>query len=292
MIFSIIKGNDESDNLLSRIDDQLINYYSEKAFTGNFRFPIRRCFGSAEKITVRAFLFGENMISIRNCKECGIEFKSTGPKPTFCSRNCQRNNRTTKLDIKKLAKLYESGLTQVEIAKQFNTTKKVISGAMRRNGIKAHTPQTSKLSAYKQNKVEYSAYKCAQARCLNSSKEGFHNYGGRGIQFRFSSFEDFLAEVGRRPSPAYSIDRINVDGHYEKGNVQWATKKEQARNRRGAKFITLNNETKTLAEWAEINKVKYNTVFSRLERNYCEQCLFKPSKPIVYCSHRFSTTAG
>ena len=70
-------------------------------------------------------------------------------------------------------------------------------------------------------------------RCTNPNKESYHNYGGRGIKIHpdWFDFRIFLADVGPRPSKAHSLDRINVDGNYEPGNVRWATSKEQALNR-------------------------------------------------------------
>lgn len=81
---------------------------------------------------------------------------------------------------------------------------------------------------------EYESFNAAKKRCNPLRKDKFPDHAGRGIEFRFNSFEEFLAEVGSRPEPKfdYSLDRIDNDGHYEPGNVKWATKKQQARNRR------------------------------------------------------------
>lgn len=76
----------------------------------------------------------------------------------------------------------------------------------------------------------------AKHRCTCSRTPAFKHYGGRGIEFRFATPEAFtrwvLDNLGPRPSLDHSIDRIDNDGHYEAGNLRWATKVEQMNNRR------------------------------------------------------------
>ncbi len=81
---------------------------------------------------------------------------------------------------------------------------------------------------------EWNSFHAAKKRCTNTNAKSYADYGGRGIEFRFKNFEEFYAEVGPRPEPKfdYSLERIDNNGHYEKGNVRWATKAQQARNRR------------------------------------------------------------
>jgi hypothetical protein len=78
---------------------------------------------------------------------------------------------------------------------------------------------------------EYSSFCNAKKRCNNPKEIGYANYGGRGIKFLFTSFEEFYAELGPRPTGT-SVDRIDVNDHYRPGNVRWATKQEQINNRR------------------------------------------------------------
>jgi hypothetical protein len=86
--------------------------------------------------------------------------------------------------------------------------------------------------------VEYKTWAAMLGRCRNPKHQAYKNYGGRGITVcdRWLTFENFLADMGRRPSKELSIDRINNDGNYEPGNCRWATRKEQIANQRKPKL--------------------------------------------------------
>lgn len=93
-----------------------------------------------------------------------------------------------------------------------------------RHGHAAHNTETR----------EYRSWHAMINRCTNPNVPNWEYYGGRGIRVCDSwrwSFEQFLADVGARPE-GQTLDRIDSDGHYEPGNVRWATPKEQARTRR------------------------------------------------------------
>lgn len=79
---------------------------------------------------------------------------------------------------------------------------------------------------------EYRVFRAAMNRCRNPNNPAYKDYGGRGIQFLFPTFESYLTELGRRPSEGMTVDRIDNNGNYEPGNVRWVTPFQQVHNRR------------------------------------------------------------
>lgn len=134
------------------------------------------------------------------------------------------------------------------------------------------------------NSPEYTSFHHAKHHCNNGKSMHYHCYGGRGIEFRFTSFLEFYNHIGPKPTPQHSLDRIDVNGHYEIGNVRWATKKEQADNRRTNHHITINGETLTVHQWADkVGMFAFN-IFSRISKGWCEQCAVLVPK-YGQCSH-------
>lgn len=89
-------------------------------------------------------------------------------------------------------------------------------------------------------------------RCNNPKKKDYKWYGAKGVkvcQEWMDSFSSFLEHVGRRPSPHHTIDRINVDGNYEPGNVMWATMEEQINNTTVVRMITIGEKTQSISAW-------------------------------------------
>lgn len=83
--------------------------------------------------------------------------------------------------------------------------------------------------------AEYRVWQMMKDRCLNERSTGYANYGGRGIRVCpewLSGFAPFIADMGAKPGPGFSIERIDNDGNYEPGNCRWATAKQQQGNTR------------------------------------------------------------
>jgi hypothetical protein len=118
---------------------------------------------------------------------------------------------------------------------------------------------------------EFGIWTAMKVRCMNRNAINYHDYGGRGISIceRWMKFENFYADVGKRPSASHSLDRFpNNDGNYEPGNVRWATDTEQHNNKRNNKLLTLNGETFSLAEWAQRKGIEYHCLSSRIKRGW------------------------
>lgn len=104
-------------------------------------------------------------------------------------------------------------------------------------------------------------------RCRNKNDSAYKNYGGRGIGVcaRWSIFENFLEDMGKRPSKKHSIDRFNNDGNYEPGNCRWATLTEQARNRRSSHFVMFGDSRMTIAELSSRTGIHFQTLLYRIK---------------------------
>lgn len=118
---------------------------------------------------------------------------------------------------------------------------------------------------------EYLAWRAMLDRCYKPNVKMYKRYGGRGIsvcsKWR-SSFENFLKDMGQRPSSDYSIDRINNNGNYAPKNCRWATRNQQSNNIRSNRRLRLKNKNHTIAEWSRKFGVSHATICSRLNRGW------------------------
>lgn len=122
--------------------------------------------------------------------------------------------------------------------------------------------------------AEYQTWISIRARCLNANNKLYKYYGGRGVgmcdRWR-NSYTAFLQDVGRKPFDGASIDRIDNNRSYEPGNVRWATQKQQCRNQRKTRWLTVGGVTRPLTEWAELANLNYKTIHTRLSAGYSDE---------------------
>lgn len=114
---------------------------------------------------------------------------------------------------------------------------------------------------------EYACWSNMRQRCLTPGATNYKDYGGRGIKVceRWkNSFENFISDMGMPPTPKHQIERRDNNGNYEPSNCYWATRKEQANNQRSNVILTLNGESKTVAQWADKAGLVYKTFYQRL----------------------------
>jgi hypothetical protein len=120
----------------------------------------------------------------------------------------------------------------------------------------------------------YGTWRAIVQRCTDHNCKSFPRYGGRGItvcdRWR-ESFENFLADMGDRPSPRHSIDREDNSKGYEPGNCRWATPEEQGRNKRSNRMITVDGVTRCVVEWSEASGISRKAITSRLARGWSEK---------------------
>lgn len=121
-----------------------------------------------------------------------------------------------------------------------------------------------------QESSEYNIWEGMRQRCMNVTNDAYMDYGGRGIEVceRWKhSFENFYSDMGKRPSLKHTLDRYpDQNGNYEPSNCRWATKKEQANNRRSNVLIEYKGEVKTLKQWCEALNMSYKLVHKRIKQ--------------------------
>lgn len=125
---------------------------------------------------------------------------------------------------------------------------------------------------------EYATWEAMKARCCNPNDKGWKDYGGRGIVIceRWMRFENFFADMGKRPK-GKSINRVNNSLGYYKENCKWSSPKEQQRNTRANVLLTFQGKTQPLIVWTEELKIPMECLRARIKRNWTtERALLTP----------------
>lgn len=128
---------------------------------------------------------------------------------------------------------------------------------------------------------EYTTWRSMRRRCESPSDRHWSSYGGRGIRVgdRWQSFDAFIEDMGSKPSPKHTLERIDNDGHYEPGNCRWATMAEQNRNSRRTKRLTYGGRTLSATAWAAKMGMSRVTLYGRLRKGWpVDDALTAPSQ--------------
>lgn len=124
----------------------------------------------------------------------------------------------------------------------------------------------------------YKAFTGAQARCNYKKDKEYARYGGRGIECRLGTREQFIEAMQPSWFEGATLGRIDINGHYDIGNIRWETRKEQAKNRRSTVLITHNGETMTQSDWAKRLGVLDCSIAYRVKHWGVERALSTPFK--------------
>lgn len=169
-----------------------------------------------------------------------VEKNKHGQAKWFCRCECGKEKIIAGYHLTQ-GKIKSCGCLRSIVGKQTKTTHG-------KSGTRAHT-----------------SWMKMRQRCTDSNCTGYENYGGRGIKVdpAFDTFEGFLQHIGECPA-GYSLDRIDYNGDYAPGNVRWADRKTQNRNRQTNVIVEYKGERKTVSEWAEVIGLDFSTLYQRL----------------------------
>lgn len=152
----------------------------------------------------------------------------------------------------------------------------VKSGRSKTCGCSAKRPKTHG----KCGSLTYVSWSAMKQRCAESSlsPQYYRDKGIRVCDRWQNSFEEFLGDMGERPSKQHSIDRIDPNGDYGPENCRWATIVEQARNTSANVLLTHNGETKCIAAWADVLGFDQSVIRDRLRLGWSVAQALSPVK--------------
>lgn len=170
--------------------------------------------------------------------------------------------------------LCDCGKTTFALAENLRSGNTISCGCLRRETIAAQNAR----HGYSRE-VMHNLWCAMRQRCENPSNGSFANYGGRGIKVceRWQVFENFLEDMGSKPSPKHSIDRINVNDGYNPPNCRWATRSQQARNTRLSKIIDTPSGPMQINDAAEFFGIPASRLSARVYNGLPKEVWFAPN---------------
>ena len=217
--------------------------------------------------------FNSDNLRICNLNHCNNRFHSKGLCSKHYRQHLKHGRLTPELEVKEK-------LTNCKIP-SCNKIDTIVNGFCRKHYTQIRTHKELRPDSEIEchglaNTAEYQLWSNIKERCFNKKSKDYKFYGGRGVtmsnEFK-NSFKTFYDHIGRRPSKKFSLDRIDNNGNYERGNLRWATKSQQAINRRkrktnksGTTGVHWHKQSKKWRVNISVNqKVKYLGCFTCLE---------------------------
>lgn len=116
---------------------------------------------------------------------------------------------------------------------------------------------------------EYRTWIQMRVRCRTKTNKMYKDYGGRGIKVceRWGSYKNFIEDMGPRPSPKHSLDRIDNNGDYSPENCRWTDMKAQSNNTRRNRILEHNGQKKSVAQWADHYGIHFNYIHNGIAKN-------------------------
>lgn len=149
-------------------------------------------------------------------------------------------------------------------------------GCLQKEGMSART----KTHGMHRTKI-YAVWQSMKHRCHTPTHKAYHRYGGRGITVCdrwMDSFENFVSDMGDRPTKGHSIERIDNNKGYSPDNCKWATSREQNNNTSSTVKISFLGKTQSIAQWAREYGLHPSTLGKRLKYMSVHDALNTPSR--------------
>lgn len=172
--------------------------------------------------------------------------------------------------------LCDCGKTMVTRSNSLRTGNTTSCGCTRYDHVRTHGMKDS---------PEYISWSAMRSRCYRTTDKSYDRYGGRGIrvcdEWR-DSFEAFIADMGLKPSPDMSIDRIDNDGDYDPSNCRWATHVEQNHNRSNNSWLVIDGVRGLACDWSKVSGICEATINRRALRGWdARRAVYQPARQRV-----------
>ena len=159
------------------------------------------------------------------------------------------------------------------------TKKEIIIDAVKSGNTKSCGCLKKPKPIIKHNKCytgEYRSHQNMKSRCYRTTDKYYKDYGGRGIivcerWLGKKGFENFYKDMGPKPSPKHTLERIKIELNYEPSNCKWATTKEQNRNRTDTHRLEYNGQNYCIGEWAERLGLPPYIIYSRIKSGWSSE---------------------